>query len=146
MTFKIQNLFLEGPIAADMVANTIQKYSSSPTIGACSFFIGQIRADRVGERTVAAIYYTAYKEMAIERMRKISKEISEKYALVKIEIVHSLGEVAVGEICLFVLAASAHRKAAMEACDELVEKVKRELPIWGKECFADEGYQWKVNQ
>ena len=52
-------------------------------------------------------------------------------------------KVAAGEICLFVFTSSAHRKAAIEACNETVERLKAELPIWGKELFADETYQWK---
>jgi molybdopterin synthase catalytic subunit len=60
-------------------------------------------------------------------------------------IYHSLGEVKVGEICLFVFTSSKHRKAAMQACDELVERIKAELPVWGKEILDSEGHEWKVN-
>ena len=61
-------------------------------------------------------------------------------------IYHSLGKVAAGEICLFVFTSSAHRKAAIEACNETVERIKAELPVWGKELFADETYQLKENK
>ena len=59
---------------------------------------------------------------------------------------HSLGKVVVGEISLFVFTSSPHRKAAIEACNETVERIKAELPIWGKELFTDETYQWKENK
>jgi molybdopterin synthase catalytic subunit len=46
---------------------------------------------------------------------------------------------------LFVFTSAKHRKAAIDACAEVVEKIKDELPVWGKEVFEDETYQWKVN-
>ena len=61
-------------------------------------------------------------------------------------VYHSLGKVAAGEICLFVFTSSAHRKAAIDACNETVERIKAELPVWGKEIFLDESIQWKTNK
>jgi molybdopterin synthase catalytic subunit len=58
---------------------------------------------------------------------------------------HSLGRVQAGEICLFVFTSSERRKAAQDACAVLVERIKAELPVWGKEIFADENYIWKEN-
>jgi molybdopterin synthase catalytic subunit len=54
--------------------------------------------------------------------------------------------VAAGEISLFVFTSSVHRKAAIHACEELVEKIKATLPIWGKELFDNETHQWKENK
>jgi molybdopterin synthase catalytic subunit len=59
---------------------------------------------------------------------------------------HSLGIVAAGEICLFVFTSSAHRKAAIDACSETVERLKAELPVWGKEIIEGDIHQWKVNK
>ena len=50
-----------------------------------------------------------------------------------------------GEISLFVFTSSKHRKVAIAACEETVERIKAELPVWGKEYFEDESFQWKVN-
>jgi molybdopterin synthase catalytic subunit len=61
-------------------------------------------------------------------------------------VYHSLGKVAAGEISLFVFTSSVHRKAAINACEELVEKIKSSLPIWGKELFDNETHQWKENK
>ena len=61
-------------------------------------------------------------------------------------IYHSLGTVAAGEICLFVFTSAVHRKEAIDACEEVVELIKKELPIWGKEVFEDDTHQWKVNK
>jgi molybdopterin synthase catalytic subunit len=61
-------------------------------------------------------------------------------------IFHSLGKVNAGEISLFVFTSSPHRKAAIDACEETVEKIKSSLPVWGKEIFEDESHQWKINK
>lgn len=139
-------IFLQGAIPATTIAERIGRYASDTAIGAHSCFLGQVRADRIGVREVTAIEYTAYAAMADEQLRVIAADVGQRYALDGLEVRHSLGKVAAGEICLFVLAAAGHRRAAMEACEELVERIKKELPIWGKELFAGEDYQWKTNQ
>ena len=76
----------------------------------------------------------------------IRESIFAKYPLTCMHIYHSLGSVSAGEICLFVFTSSVHRNAAIEACNEVVERIKAELPIWGKEIFSDESHQWKENR
>lgn len=109
------------------------------------FFLGQVRADIIGEEKVVGINYTAYEEMALEKMYEIREDIFQKYPVICLHVHHSLGLVPAGEVCLFVFCSSAHRKAAMEACDELVERIKAELPIWGKEILTNAAHQWKEN-
>lgn len=143
---KPRNIFIQGPVAPSFIGDSIQQHSTKTEVGGHSIFLGQVRADLMDEKKVVAIEYTAYEEMAIERMHTIRQDIFEKYDLSCMHVYHSLGRVAAGEICLFVFTSSAHRKAAIEACNETVERIKSELPIWGKELFADESYQWKVNK
>ena len=83
--------------------------------------------------------------MALEKAHEIREEIFQKYPLSCMHIYHSLGEVKAGEICLFVFTSSKHRKSAIEACEELVERIKKELPIWGKELLESRQEQWKIN-
>jgi molybdopterin synthase catalytic subunit len=83
--------------------------------------------------------------MALEKMHAIRENIFDKYDLTCMHVYHSLGKVATGEISLFVFTSSAHRKAAIDACEETVERIKAELPVWGKEIFKDETYTWKHN-
>jgi len=61
-------------------------------------------------------------------------------------VISHLGMVPAGEVCLFILAAAGHRKNSINACNELVERIKNELPVWGKEIFNDHLYKWKVNK
>ncbi len=143
---KPKNIFQQGPVTASFIGESIQKHASKKDIGAHSIFLGQVRADKINGETVAAIEYTTYEEMALEKMHEIREAIFAKYELTCLHVHHSLGRVKAGEISLFVFASSAHRKAAIEACNEIVERIKKELPVWGKEIFESEGYQWKENR
>lgn len=143
---KVKNIFVEGAISSLFIAESIGKHSSKTTIGAHQIFLGQVRADEVNGNAVEAIDYTAYQELALEKMDVIREEIFNKYSLTCMHIHHSLGIVKTGELCLFVFTSSAHREAATQACAEVVERIKKELPIWGKEVFADNTHQWKENR
>jgi molybdopterin synthase catalytic subunit len=143
---KIKNIFYRGAIPATFIAESIQKHSAQTEIGGHSIFLGQIRADEIGGKRIAAIEYTAYEQMALEKMHLLREGIFAEYPLTCMHVYHSLGRIAAGEICFFVFTSSAHRKAAISACEKTVERIKTELPIWGKEFFEDETYQWKQNK
>lgn len=142
---KPKNIFTQGPIDPAFIGESIRKHQTQTAIGGHSIFLGQVRADRIEDRTVAAIEYTAYEDMALENMHLIREAIFAKYPLTCMHVHHSLGTVKAGEICLFVFTSSAHRKAAMDACEETVERLKAELPVWGREIFEDQTHQWKRN-
>ena len=142
---KPKNIFVQGAVLPEMIADSIRQHNSKRNIGAHSIFLGQVRADETMEGTVQAIEYTAYEEMALQKAFEIREDIFAKYPLICMHIYHSLGLVKAGEICLFVFTSSKNRKAAMDACDELVERIKKELPVWGKEIISSEKMVWKVN-
>ncbi len=144
-TKKVKNIFVEGPVDPAFIANSIAKHATKTSIGGHSIFLGQVRADVIGDKKVEAIEYTSHVEMALEKMTEIREAVFGKYPLTCMHVYHSLGAIKAGEICLFVFTSSAHRKAAIDACSECVERIKAELPVWGKEIFEGEGYQWKVN-
>ena len=148
---KPKNIFVQGAIHPTFIAESIAKHSTKTGIGANSIFLGQVRSDVIDGKTVAVIEYTTYEEMALEKMQEMREAIFEKYTLTCMHIYHSLGSVAAGEISLFVFTSALHRKNAIGACAELVERIKAELPVWGKEIFSavageeDENYHWKKN-
>jgi molybdopterin synthase catalytic subunit len=146
MSKTIKNIFIEGAINPTFISDSIAKHSSKKDIGAHSIFLGQIRQDVIDGSTVQAIEYTAYETMALDKMHEIREAVFSKYDLTCMHVYHSLGVVNAGEICLFVFTSSKHRAVAIEGCNEIVERVKAELPIWGKEIFNDESHQWKVNR
>lgn len=145
MTRKPKNIFINGPIPSEKITDSIQNHSSKTNIGAHSIFLGQVRADEKDGNTVKAINYTAYEDMALEKAFEIREAVFEKYPLTCMHIYHSLGEVKTGELSLFVFTSSKHRKPAIDACEELVKRIKTELPVWGKELMHGEGERWKEN-
>ena len=145
-TKKKITLFVEGPITPDFIANSIAKHQVKTGIGAHDIFLGQVRADEIDGKVVTGIEYSAYETMAVEKIREIREDAFEKYSLSCMHIYHSLGVVPTGEICLFVFVSSPHRKEVFDALHLVVERIKKELPVFGKELFSDEGYSWKVNR
>lgn len=142
---KKQKVFLQGAIQPEFISNSIAKHSGKTEIGAHAIFLGQVRKDEVDGKAVKAIEYSCYEDMADEKLYEIREAAFEKYPLVCLHIYHSLGEVKAGEICLFVFVSSKHRAASFEACEEIVERIKKEVPIWGKELLEDATHQWKQN-
>ena len=146
MNKPVKNIFTDGPISPQFIADSIAKHATKKDIGAHSIFLGQVRADDIEDRLVSAIEYTSYEEMALQKMHEIREELFERYSLTCMHVHHSLGTVRAGEICLFVFTSSKHRRMAIDACNDAVERIKAELPVWGKEIFEDETHQWKVNK
>lgn len=153
---KVKNIFVDGPISPVKIGEDIAYHQKKTQIGAHGIFMGQVRADDLKSHAlssvghpgsvVEAIEYTAHREMSLTLMQGIRESIFDKYPLVCLHVTHSLGLVKAGEICLFVFASAVHRSAAMDACSEVVERIKGELPIWGKEVLGDGNYQWKENK
>jgi molybdopterin synthase catalytic subunit len=146
MKEKIKNIFIEGPVTGSFIGEKIASHQSKTAIGGHSIFLGQVRGDIIRDKTVAAIEYSSYSEMALSSMHNLRETIISKYALTCMHVYHSLGKIKAGEICFFVFTSAPHRKAAIDACAETVERFKAEMPVWGKEIFEDDSYQWKVNQ
>jgi len=146
MNRKIKNIFVAGAISPVFIGERITEHQSKTGIGGHSIFLGQVRADKIEDQQVIAVEYTSYEAMALEQMAAIREAVIEKYSLICMHVYHSLGTIKSGEICLFVFTSAPHRKAAIDACSETVERLKAELPIWGKEILGDGGFQWKINQ
>ena len=142
---KTKNVFVEGAISHEFIGISIAKHAAKKDIGAHSIFLGQVRNDIIDSKEVKAIEYTTYQEMADEKIHEIREDAFVKYPLTCMHIYHSLGKVNAGKISLFVFTSSAHRRAAIDACNEIVERIKKEVPVWGKELFEDETFQWKEN-
>ena len=140
-----KNVFVNGAISSEFIAQSIAKHQSKTNIGAHNIFLGQVRADVIKEKAVKAIEYTAYEEMANAKFHEIRETAFEKFDLTCMHIYHSLGMINAGEICLFVFVSSPRRKNVFEALEFIVEEIKAKVPVFGKEIFEDSTHQWKVN-
>lgn len=153
-THRTKDIFVEGPIDPAFIATSIAKHATRTDIGAHEIFLGQVRADTfdggIGGKfpapTVAAIEYTAYRDMALERMTVIREEAFSKLpSMTCLHVHHSLGNIPAGQLCFMVFASAPHRAAAREAVAYVVERIKAELPIFGKEILSDDSHVWKRN-
>ncbi|WP_370476619.1 molybdenum cofactor biosynthesis protein MoaE [Tamlana flava] len=142
---KIKNVFKEGAISSEFIGDSITKHQTKTSIGAHNIFLGQVRADVIDSKTVTAIEYTAYEDMANQKFHEIREAAFEKFKLTCMHIYHSLGTVKAGDICLFVFVSSPRRKVVFEALEFIVEAIKAVVPVFGKEIFEDESHQWKKN-
>lgn len=93
----VKKSFVQGAIAAEFIGNSISKHQSKTSIGAHNIFLGQVRADEIDGKRVAAVEYSAYEEMAEQNFHEIRESAFEKYELTCLHIYHSLGVVRAGE-------------------------------------------------
>lgn len=108
--------------------------------GAVCVFDGIVRNNTRGRETLY-LDYEAYREMALEQMRGLAAEAVAKFGVREVALLHRLGRLRVGETSVLVAVASAHRGAAFEACRWVIDTLKKQVPIWKKETFAD-GVVW----
>jgi molybdopterin synthase catalytic subunit len=108
--------------------------------GAVVVFEGVVRDRNLG-RSVAYLEYEAYPEMAIPEMERITAVVVRRWPGARVAIVHRMGRVEIGEVCVVVAASSAHRAEAFEACRHAIDSLKDSVRIWKKEVWAD-GEEW----
>lgn len=108
--------------------------------GAIVTFDGFVRNESNG-RTTKYLDYEAYESMAMSKMQEIAQQVHQKHEIHRVAIVHRLGRLQIGETSVFVAVSAPHRAAAFEACRYAIDTLKRTVPIWKKEYFAD-GAVW----
>ncbi len=108
--------------------------------GAVVVFDGIVRNNTRGRQTLH-LDYEAYEEMAAKQIRELAEEARARFAVRHLTIIHRLGRLTVGETSVLIVVASAHRAAAFEACRWLIDTLKKTVPIWKRETFAD-GAVW----
>lgn len=104
--------------------------------GAIVTFDGFVRNESHGRET-SYLEYEAYESMALGKMKEIGAQIHEKFAIHRVVIVHRLGRLEIGETSVFIAVSAPHRGAAFDACRFAIDTLKRTVPIWKKEYFAD---------
>src|SRR5208283_2797359 len=108
--------------------------------GAIVTFDGFVRKESHG-RATKYLEYEAYEPMALAKMREIGAQLHEKFAIHRVAMVHRLGRLEISETSVFIAVSAPHRAAAFDACRYAIDALKRLVPIWKKEYFAD-GAVW----
>ncbi len=132
MYFKVTDLPLDPREVEEIVADT--------STGAIVTFIGTVR-DNARGKTVRALDYEAYAPAAEKMLARIGDEITAKWGIDRVAIVHRTGLLPVGEASVVIAVSSAHRDEAFDACRHAIERIKEIVPIWKKE-FYEDGAIW----
>jgi MoaE-MoaD fusion protein len=119
---------------------SIRERVLTPEDGAVVLFEGVVRNNTKG-RATKFLEYECYEPMALRTMRQIGLEIATSHAITKIAMVHRLGRMEISEISVLIAVSAPHRKPAFDAAFEGINRLKKLVPIWKKEFFAD-GEVW----
>ncbi len=125
------------PIDPQMVLECV----ASPAAGAVVLFLGTVR-EQSGGRAAVALEYEAYPDMARRELEQLAAEARQRWDLCGCAIVHRLGRLEVGQVSVAVAASAPHRRAAFEAGQWLIDRIKEVVPIWKNEQFADGTSEW----
>ncbi|MFC4426217.1 molybdopterin converting factor subunit 1 [Deinococcus navajonensis] len=127
---------VEGPLALPAA----DAFLVRPAYGAQAYFVGTVRSPN-GSKVVHFIDYEGYAPMARKVMLEAAQAARRQYGALRIYIEHRVGRLLPGEASILIGVASAHRRAALEACDFLIERLKVEVPVWKHEADED-GEHW----
>ncbi len=119
-----------------IVPRTIIQRVMTGAEGAVITFEGTVR-NNTSDRKTLCLDYECYEPMALKMMARIGLEIAGAYQVERVAMVHRLGRLLVGETSVAVIVTAAHRRPAFEAALEGINRLKRLVPIWKKEHFAD---------
>lgn len=126
----------EDKINVEDVISSVQ----SPDAGAIDVFIGTVR-NQTKNKAVIHLEFEAYESMAIAEIMKIVSRAKSTWPILNISVVHAVGKLEIGDIPVVIAVSTAHRKAAFEACEFVIDELKKTVPIWKREFFED-GDQW----
>lgn len=126
----------DGPLSVDEVHAAVSDRSA----GGIALFAGTVR-DRDHDRDVVRLSYTAHPTATAE-LRRIAEKVAADHGVRALAAVHRVGELAVGDLAVVVAAACPHRAEAFAACRALIDELKRAVPIWKQQTFADGTSEW----
>lgn len=112
-----------------------------PAAGGVVIFEGVVRDHNAG-RAVSALEYEIFTEMAEKEAAKIFAEAREQFDLIQLSGAHRSGQLAIGEVAVWVGASARHRAEAFKACRFLIDEIKHRLPVWKKEHYVEGAAEW----
>ena len=124
------------PLSVDEVLAAV----ADPGAGGTCLFVGTVRDVDAG-RGVSELDYTAH-PMVADVLREVADEVAAAYPVRALAAVHRVGDLGVGELAVLVAAAAPHRGEAFDACRRFIDELKRRVPIWKHQLFADGDEEW----
>jgi len=131
------------PIVWDRVAY-LDRWAAQNDCGAVVTFVGVVRPDHDGQRTVQALFYEAYPGMAEHLLGRLVGQARARWSLDAVQIQHRLGLVEVGQMSVVIVVAAQHREQVFAASQFLLEGIKHDVPIWKHQLYDDGTAEWVV--
>ncbi len=125
-------------VGAEFAALTAGRHD----IGGIGCFVGTVRAAPPGERQLAAMTLEHYPAMTQRALERIAAEAEARWSLLGCTVIHRHGRLPLGANIVLVIAAAAHRQAALDATSFLIDWLKTKAPFWKQEHFADGTDLW----
>ena len=119
----------------------VREVVEAPDSGAVVLFLGTVRNNTEG-RSTKYLEYEAYPPMAEKKMAEIAEEISEKWGIHRVAMIHRVGRLEIGEVSVAVAISSPHRRDGFAACAYAMNRLKQIVPIWKREVWADGEAEW----
>lgn len=130
------------PIDISSVARRVVPPECGATVTLDGYARRFTRDKETGEiRETDYLVYEAYQPMALKEMQKLVERVKTEFEISNVGIVHRLGRLEIGETSVVISVSAPHRRAAFAACEWLIKELKRTVPIWKKEVYAD-GESW----
>lgn len=117
---------------------------ANPAHGASLLFVGTVRNENEGS-AVLGLDYTAYRSMAERELAAIASEATVRWPECDVVVEHRIGSLALGDASVAIVIAHPHRGEAYDASRYVIEELKRRLPIWKRERYADGRSDWVSN-
>lgn len=138
----------DAPVPHARLSEVLSRFSGDPRIGGVTSFAGLVRADETPDGPVTAIDFSAHRSMAERSLGELISRTAAAYesAVLRVYVEHALGTVPVGECPLVIVVGAGHRPEAFGLCRDILEALKAEVPIYGKELTGGGSHQWKVNR
>lgn len=111
-----------------------------PAAGGTAVFVGTVR-EQDGGREVSTLGYSAHPS-ARQVLTELAADVALAHGVTALAAVHRVGDLVVGDLAVVVAVATPHRGEAFEACRELIDRLKAEVPIWKHQVFGDGGQEW----
>lgn len=124
------------PLSVDEVLTAVRDHAA----GGTAVFVGTVREQDEG-RPVRLLSYSAHPSVERE-LRRVAEKVAADYPVTALAAVHRVGDLRLGDVAVVVAAAGPHRAEAFEACRRLIDDLKREVPIWKRQVFADGTVEW----
>ncbi len=127
------------PVTVLLVDRPVSTADLEPVAEGCGgecVFLGRTRPEEHPEHgRLEALDYEAHEALAVAVLERIAQDAADRHGCGRLKIVHATGRVGIGEASVLVQAAAPHRAEAFAACREAIDRLKREAPIWKRECW-----------